>query len=714
MTLLALLALFVSSASAQECNGNGVVNATSSTCVCNDGYGGLQCETPICEKECLNDGICIGANQCQCPVGWDGDRCENVNVFGSPDIKTVLGYALVTIASWVMGNVAPQIGLPKITAYIGVGVIAGSYVLNIIPEDEIRNLDVIDKVSLAYIAFAAGSKPIVGGRSITTVTSCLVLFTFALVTLVMVLISPQLEFTKDLSAGQQGGVAILVGTLACARSPSSAIAIIDDLRAAGPFTVLTMAVTCVMDVLVIFMFAVNNLIASSQFDTGGDSTSIFGKSMARLILSTLFGMAMGKFIIPIMLWWWPKYIKKCKRTRYIFYAQVIILAGIGLLVFVLDHYDDDLLDALIIAMVAGYTISNHTIYSKEFHEILDGTATVMYVMFFTLVGASLGLDSFGNTFGISMLFFFVRIVSLMMGSFIGGWIADEPNHHNKIAWQAYVTQAGVALGLAKKIHGQFPEWGDEFATLIVAMVVLNQIVGPPLFKRALSVLGEAGRQPPRVRGKVIVLAQKKTDIVRTALRGLIKVGYTPKYVNTAEASDPKKGGFTEGAPNERICRYVTNIITDEVRVIILVLEDALAQEVAIQVYNDMPDCRVIVQQLPRDKDNEQKMLERPRSSSTSGALKGLPPGIIVLDPPENSLEQLLLAATLSAPALFPSIANALEEKKIWERNIASFPDLQSQLRIRTDDMKLATDSLKQDVKMDVRDEKLKVAELKTD
>eukprot|EP00954_Amorphochlora_amoebiformis_P000531 41552-Amorphochlora_amoeboformis.AAC.1 len=98
------------------------------------------------------------------------------------------------------------------------------------------------------------------------------------------------------------------------------------------------------------------------------------------------GAFCGKLVIPMALWWWPPKIKQCKYTSYIVYAQIVLLAAIGLLFFILDHYDDDLLDSLIIAMVAGYTIANHTPYNKQFHEILDRTSTVMYVMFFTLFG----------------------------------------------------------------------------------------------------------------------------------------------------------------------------------------------------------------------------------------------------------------------------------------------------------------------------------------
>eukprot|EP00467_Chlorarachnion_reptans_P018441 CAMPEP_0114514104 /NCGR_PEP_ID=MMETSP0109-20121206/15960_1 /TAXON_ID=29199 /ORGANISM="Chlorarachnion reptans, Strain CCCM449" /LENGTH=668 /DNA_ID=CAMNT_0001694091 /DNA_START=118 /DNA_END=2121 /DNA_ORIENTATION=+ len=650
-----------------NCNGNGDFNSTTELCSCDSGWSGSSCETPICEKECVNDGYCIGANKCQCPVGFDGETCEEINAFGSPSIKLVLGYAIVCIASWVMGNVAPKIGLPRITAYIGMGVLAGGYCLGIIPEEEIRNLDVVDKVSLGYIAFAAGSKPIVGGRSIMTVTLCLVLFTFSLVTLTFVLISPNLDFTKELNAGQQGGVAILVGTLACARSPSSAIAIIDDLRAAGKFTVLTMAVTCVMDVLVIFMFAVMDLIASSQFDNGHDSTTIFGKSIARLILSSLFGAFMGKLIIPYALWWWPPRIKQCRYTSHIHYAQVCILLAIGLLVFILDHYDDDLLDALIIAMVAGYVIANHTPYSKQFHELLDKTSTVMYVLFFTLVGASLGLDSFGNTFGISMLFFVIRILSLMMGSFIGGWLADEPNEHNKRAWMAYVTQAGVALGLAKKVHGEYPEWGADFATLIVAMVVLNQIVGPPLFKHVLWTLGDAGKQPPRVRGKVVVIGAGETPEVRSAMMALGKIGWQCKFVNAKgkiEGGEDDEKKSSNDISLEVLCNKLNTKLTDQVKVCVVFLPAAIAKQVAVYVLRDFPECRVILQQL-NTPETELGDEGRPRAQSYSEVVGRLPPDVITLNPPETSADQLMLAAALSNKSLFPSIRSALQEAKDW-------------------------------------------------
>ena len=56
---------------------------------------------------------------------------------------------------------------------------------------------------------------------------------------------------------------------------------------------------------------------------------------------------------------------------------------------------------------------------------------------------------------------------------------------------AYVTQAGVGLGLAKEVAVEFPAWGDTFATVLISVIVLNQIVGPPFFKWVINRVGES-------------------------------------------------------------------------------------------------------------------------------------------------------------------------------------------------------------------------------
>jgi len=41
------------------------------------------------------------------------------------------------------------------------------------------------------------------------------------------------------------------------------------------------------------------------------------------------------------------------------------------------------------------------------------------------------------------------------------------------------------------VSGEFATWGPAFATLVISVIVLNQFIGPPVFKWALTKIGEA-------------------------------------------------------------------------------------------------------------------------------------------------------------------------------------------------------------------------------
>jgi Trk K+ transport system NAD-binding subunit len=56
---------------------------------------------------------------------------------------------------------------------------------------------------------------------------------------------------------------------------------------------------------------------------------------------------------------------------------------------------------------------------------------------------------------------------------------------------AFLTQAGVGLGLAKEMAVDFPEMGNTFATIAIAVIVINQIIGPPFHKIATRRVGES-------------------------------------------------------------------------------------------------------------------------------------------------------------------------------------------------------------------------------
>jgi NhaP-type Na+/H+ or K+/H+ antiporter len=89
------------------------------------------------------------------------------------------------VTSGQVGRFFARGKLPLITGFLFTGIAAGPYVLNIIPTAAIGNLRFVDELSLAFIAFAAGSELVVRQiksrfKAIRYTTFGLVLSTFTL------------------------------------------------------------------------------------------------------------------------------------------------------------------------------------------------------------------------------------------------------------------------------------------------------------------------------------------------------------------------------------------------------------------------------------------------------------------------------------------------------------------------------------------------------
>jgi hypothetical protein len=85
-----------------------------------------------------------------------------------------------------------------------------------------------------------------------------------------------------------------------------------------------------------------------------------------------------------------------------------------------------------------------------------------------------------------------RTIATFVSSKIGHRLANDPPAVRKNGWMALVSQAGVTIGLATIVSDLLPGIGRPLATLVVAVVGVHELIGPVLFKYALSRSGEAG------------------------------------------------------------------------------------------------------------------------------------------------------------------------------------------------------------------------------
>ena len=412
-----------------------------------------------------------------------------------PDFLIILtAFGIITLAASQIGEFFTRLRLPLITGYLFTGLLVGPFVLGFASEESLEQLRFIDEISLAFIAFAAGRElylPELRGRlrSIGLVTAGLVITTIIFITVAIWLLADHIPFMQALGGNGRFAVAILAASILTARSPSSAIAIVTELRARGPFTQMALGVTVIMDFLVIVLFALSSSIADALFAAVPLNIGFIFLVLLELLLVAGLGFVLSRVISWIL----------SRRFDGSLKTGLILLSGYGtfLLSAWLREYShtylpfEILVEPLLICMIASFLVNNYSPLRTEYSRRLHDIAPYIYIAFFTLTGESLELGVLADAWQIALALFLVRVVAVIIGSFTGGVLARDPLRYNRIKWMAFITQAGVALGLAKEAAVEFPELGAEFSTLIIAVVVLNEMVGPLFFKWAINHVKEA-------------------------------------------------------------------------------------------------------------------------------------------------------------------------------------------------------------------------------
>ncbi len=414
-------------------------------------------------------------------------------------IVFVASFAMIALAAKQIGNYFSVAQLPLISGFLLTGILAGPYVLGLLSGEVTSHLRFVDEMSLAVIAFAAGSELYLQElrsrlRSIAWITLGNTIVVPLLGGGALLLLANMIPFMRPLSTGGRLAVALLAGAILVARSPSSAIAIVDELRAKGPFTQTVLGVTMVTDVVVIALFAVSSSVADALLTSLPFDLGFVLLLLLEFVLELALGLVLARFLVLIL----------ANVMQPVIKAGAILITGYGIfalagLIRGLTHRYwgvEIFLEPLLVCMVGSFFVTNHSNYRADFLKLLHDIGPGVYIAFFTLTGAELSLNVLATAWPVALTLFLVRGVAIGVGTYSGGELAGDPPLHNRVGWMTYITQAGVGLGSAKEVAVEFATWGAAFATVIIAVIVLSQLAGPPLFKWAITRVGEARTRAP--------------------------------------------------------------------------------------------------------------------------------------------------------------------------------------------------------------------------
>ena len=424
-------------------------------------------------------------------ISWPAGILENG---GSGMVNFRLGALL--ISAYAVGQLMKAVRLPLISGYLITGMIAGPYVLGFLTPRIVLEMRLLDDLALSVIALSAGGAFRLDAlaqrrRSITLSILFQTLLISGMVCAFVMAAGSSFRFIQNLSTVQLAAMGILLGVTAVARSPSSAIAIISECRASGPFTDLVLGVTVAIDVIIIVLFTLAMTIARSLLLPGsGPDPSVFGMLFLEMAVSIAIGVVSGKLIafyidrdggdLPLLLLVFAFGV--AKTSEWLGHAMDAS-AGVSL------H-----LEPLLICMSAGFIVQNSSPHGRSFLDALDRVSLPVYVLFFCLAGAGLDLNALRATWPLALGITSIRIFGMFLASWLAGTLSGEPARMNRLAWMAYITQAGVAIGLAGIAMRQLPEIGSPLNTIVLAVIAVNQVIGPMTFTAVLRLLGESGRR----------------------------------------------------------------------------------------------------------------------------------------------------------------------------------------------------------------------------
>lgn len=398
-----------------------------------------------------------------------------------------LGFVL--LVAYFGGLAVAAAGLPTITGYIVVGMVFGPYLLGqlhpglaVLGPRAVSTLRLLDGVALGLIALSAGgelrwSAVRRQARALAGVVAGQVVLVMAGVTALVWTFGGAFPSLAGFGPERVLAAALLLGAIATANSPATVLAIIQEYRARGPMTDVVLAVTVVKDVVVIPLFTVVLSFAILLARPGASLDASFLLMLGWEIAgSVLAGVLLGWLVVVYL--------------AHLGHELPLLVLGVAFVsVTVLPALH---LSGLLCCMVAGFYIENFSEHGDDLIQAIERHALPVYVVFFTIAGASLDLGALVATLPLALALAGVRGVLTAAGTALGARAAGAAAPVVRHAWSGFVAQAGVALGFAILVEQRFPEIGDVVRTVVLAVVAINQLVGPVAFRLGLSLAGETG------------------------------------------------------------------------------------------------------------------------------------------------------------------------------------------------------------------------------
>jgi Kef-type K+ transport system membrane component KefB len=393
-------------------------------------------------------------------------------------MNEILSVGLILMAALLAGHLAQLARIPEVTGYLLVGVLIGPSALDLVSHENITTLGFLSDVALGLILFNIGS--IFEAANFRQVGPGVVRVTLWEATLALALV-----FVVLVLSGMALPLALLLGVVAMETAPATTLMVLNEYDAEGPMTNRLLALVALNNMYVLVMFGVVTA-GLTLFDATGHSWIDAGyRAVHGLLWTTVGSIALGA-LLGLLMDFWATRAKESGEAMILSIGAVLIGVGasrwLGL-------------SPLISTLALGATVANASPQGDRLLRALGRADPPLYAAFFVLAGAELvpssvlglGLIGFGYTIA--------RAVGKVAGARIGLRGQDVPDVVRRQLGFCLVSSSSLAVGLTIQIRTAFPEYAATITGIVLAAVVIFEVIGPLLTRRALFATGEAKTVP---------------------------------------------------------------------------------------------------------------------------------------------------------------------------------------------------------------------------
>ncbi len=399
---------------------------------------------------------------------------------------------LLLLFGYLGGRVANYFDFPRVSGYIVIGVVLSPSVSGFFHEELVNeDLAIITDIALGIIAFSIGGslelknlKRLYG--SILWINFAQTFAVFFLVTALVSLVSPLFigpGNSPDSFWQSYFPMALVIGAVSAATAPAAVLAIVHEYRAKGPLTTTLLGVVALDDATAIVFFTLATSVAQSLITSEAVSwQNIIVTPLLQIFLSLLLGIISGVILIKT-----ARFLKRPEAMLGVLIGFIFLTSGMAISFEV---------SPLLANMVFGFMVVNYVEYSLDLFRVVESIEELIFSMFFTLAGAHINVQALASGGLLACLIVFSRFTGKLLGVRIGGYISHAPQVVKRYLGLALLPKAGVTVGLillAKDIFGASP-LSVIMVNAVLASVIINELIAPPLTRYALFKAEEANQE----------------------------------------------------------------------------------------------------------------------------------------------------------------------------------------------------------------------------